>query len=197
MYHRFLVSMAALVGVCMGAAAQQPPADPPSEGGWEMNGWERSVTFRGLGRDDINYTMYTLHTTATEKPGVMFSCSDEYGLNVLYSFEGVDFIELLHGKRASRLRSIPVYLWVGDYAFDLAFYNVRRRDRVLANQKASQAAVAMGALLQDLPIRIKATNYFDETLDLPPLDGEVGRFIDVCQKAAELAETVRKSKSGK
>lgn len=197
MHRRFLVSLAAFVGACMGANAQQSSAEASSQSGWAMNGWERSVTFRGSGRDDINYTMYTLHTTAADKPGVMFSCSDDFGLNVLYSFEGVDFIELLHGKRASRLRSIPVYLWVGDYAFDLAFYNVRRRDRVLANQKASQAAIAMGALLQDLPIRIKATNYFDETLDLPPLDEEVGRFISVCEKAAELAETVRKAEAGK
>ena len=165
--------------------------------GWEAQSWDRTITWRGSARDDINYLMYTLHTTGSTKPGVMFSCSEEYGLNILYSFENIDLMELFHQNRSSNMRSIPIDVWVGSYKFDLAFYNVRRRDKVFANQKAAQASIAMGALLQNLPIRAKSAGYFDVTYDLPPLDEEVMVFINVCKEAESIAEKIKAATSAK
>lgn len=195
---RFIFAAVILLLAAAGLAEAEVGLAENSEGDrWETRVWDRTITFRGSGREDINYKMYSLHTTSADKPGLMFSCSDEYGLNVLYSFEGVDFIDLFQSHRASHLRSIPVHLWVGSHGFELAGYFVRRKDHVIANQTETQAAIAMGALLQDLPIRIKASGYFDETLDLPPLDEEVMRFINVCDKAAELAKTVREAEAAR
>ncbi|WP_018147242.1 hypothetical protein [Henriciella marina] len=189
--------LATAIAIACGSGFANAEDAGPAPDAWEIRSWDRTITWRGSADDDINYLMYTLHTTATDKPGVMFSCSDKYGLNVLYSFDDVDLMELFYSRRQSRLRSVPIHMWVGDYAFDLAYYNVRRHDKVIANQKASQASIAMGAFLQNLPIRLKAHNYFDVTLDLPPADQSVHRFIEVCDKASELAERVRAAEAEK
>lgn len=180
----FLAGLSFIVGI--------PPALAQ---GWEVNSWERHIKITGSSPDEFTYQMYTLHTTDTSKPGVMFSCSERYGLNVLYSFEGVDFMALFQGGESRRMRSVPVYMWMGETARDLEYYMVRRRDKVLSNQKAVQSSSAMLALLQDLPIRLKASGYFDLTYELPALDQSAADFMVVCDKAAELADKVKAARS--
>ncbi|WP_182482114.1 hypothetical protein [Henriciella barbarensis] len=171
-----------------GAAIAQETA----EEGWQANSWKRQITYNGGKARDLTYDLYTLHTTATDKPGLMFSCSEEYGMNVLYSFDAVDLLSLFtEPQQSRRLRSIPMWVWTGNYRNDSAYYMVRRSDKVLANQKPIQSAIAMGAILQGLPIRIKSGGYFDVTLPLPPLDEEVMAFVENCEKASEIADEVK------
>lgn len=166
--------------------------------GWQANSWERQVTYNGGKARDLTYEMYTLHTTATDKPGIMFSCSEDYGMNVLYSFEPVDLLSLFtEPQQSRRLRSIPIWVWTGNYKNDSDYYMVRRSDKVLANQKPIQSAIAMGAILQGLPIRIKSGGYFDVTLPLPPLDEEVMSFVANCEKASDIADKVKAATAAK
>ena len=177
------------------AAISITGAGSASAEGWQLNSWERHVKITGSSPAEFTYDMFTLHTTDTSKPGLMFSCSEKYGLNVLYSFDGVDFMELLDGGTARRVRSVPIYFWIADKKLDLGYYMVRRKDKVFSNQKSGQSSSAMLALLQDVPIRAKASGYFDLTYDLPPLDEQVAQFVEVCEKAGELADLVKESRS--
>lgn len=164
--------------------------------GWEANSWKRQVTYNSGKAKDLTYDLFTLHTTATDKPGVFFTCSADYGMNVLYSFEPVDLLSLFTDPQQSRrLRSIPVWVWTGDYKHDSAYYMVRRYDKILANQKPVQSAIAMGGILQGLPIRIKAAGYFDVSLPLPPLDEEVMAFVENCDEASEIADKIKAATS--
>ncbi len=188
-----LAGCAVFAAGCGPAFAQEAASD-----GWQANSWTRQITYNSGKAKDLTYDMYTLHTTATDKPGLMFSCSEEYGMNVLYSLEPVDLLSLFtEPQQSRRLRSIPVWVWTGDYKNDSAYYMVRRYDKVLANQKPIQSAIAMGAILQDLPIRIKSAGYFDVTLPLPPLNEEVMAFVANCEKASEIADKVKAATAAK
>lgn len=159
--------------------------------GWNLQGWERTIEITGSSKDEFTYSMYTLNTTDTDKPGMMFSCSEKYGLNILYSYRGVDFIQLFTSGKSSKLRSIPVNVWVGDGKRNVEYFFVRRKDKVLSNQESSQAAAAFRALLRNQTVRIKASGMFDVTFDAPNLDGAVANFLSVCDSAQKIASDVR------
>lgn len=181
-----------LIAACAGLSLSIVFAPVASAEGWKANTWQRQIVIKGGKPESFTYTVHTLHTTAVDQPGVMFSCSDNYGLNVLYSYKPVDLLALFTEEQTLRkMRAIPVWIWTGDYKHDSSYYMVRRYDKVMANQKPVQAAIAMGGILQGLPIRIKAQNYFDVTLPLPPLDEEVMAFVDKCEKATEIADKIK------
>ncbi|WP_300378909.1 hypothetical protein [Henriciella sp.] len=160
--------------------------------GWQTDTWERHIKVTGSSPKEYKYLMHTLNTVDQTRPGLMFSCSTRHGLNIVYSFKGVDFMEVLRGGQSRRMRSIPVRLWANDKRHELDDYLVRRRDKVVSNTRSQQAAAAMRALLRDNPIRIKSFGYFDVTYNLPSLDAEAAKFLEVCPVADDIADSVKK-----
>lgn len=184
---RPFLTTAALAILALSAAAtpaDTPDAGPASAGSWELrpfNVYDNDDNKKPEAERRVKYSGVIVHTTDSGQPGALLTCSEKFGLSVMYSLKPVDFADQEYFASSNQVRTFDGRLNVeGDAPAKQSRFLVRRKLGVAQPVNADDAFKTVDALYAGKALNVDVPGFDPVDIKLPSPDKSFKEFVASC-----------------
>jgi len=189
---RFLVAASALALCAISASAtpvEGAGAADKTAASWELRPftvYDRDDYDKPIEERRLNYSGVIVHTVDNGKPGALLTCSEKFGLSVMFSLKPVDFSDQDYFASSRQARTFSGRLSVdGDRPKLPSRFIVRRKLGVVQSVSNEEAFTAVDALYAGQTMSLEVPGFDPVNIDLPPPDGSFRTFVADCPAFAK------------
>lgn len=189
---RFLVAASAMALCAISASAT------PAEGSgaaddksahWDLRPftvYDRNDIDKPVQERRISYSGVIVHTVDNSQPGALLTCSEKFGLSVMFSLKPVDFSDEDYFASSRQARTFNGSLSVEGARPQLpSRFVVRRKLGVVQSVSSEEAYTAVDALYAGQVMTLEVPGFDPVNIDLPPPDSSLRAFVADCPTFAK------------
>lgn len=189
---RFFVAASAMALCAISASAT--PIEGSGTADNKTANWELRP-FTVYDRDDfdkpvqerrISYSGVIVHTVDNSQRGALLTCSEKFGLSVMFSLKPVDFSDQDYFASSRQARTFSGRLSVeGGLPQPPSRFIVRRKLGVVQSVSSEEAFTAVDALYAGQTMSVEVPGFDPVSIDLPPPDSSFRTFVADCPAFAK------------
>lgn len=184
---RAFLSTAALAILALtttATAAETTDAVAAGNTGWELrpfNVYDGDDDDKPEAERRVKYSGVIVHTTDASQPGALLTCSEKFGLSVMYSLKPVDFADQDYFTSSKQVRAFNGRLSVeGDRAEKMSRFLVRRKLGVAQPVNPDDAFKTVDALYAGKALNVDVPGFDPVDIKLPTPDKTFQDFVASC-----------------
>ncbi|MBI1254212.1 MAG: hypothetical protein GC196_07715 [Hyphomonas sp.] len=189
---RFLVA-ASVLALCATSASATPVegsgAADKQAASWELRPftvYDRDDYDKPIEERQLNYSGVIVYTVDNGKPGALLTCSEKFGLSVMFSLKPVDFSDQDYFASSRQARTFSGRLSIdGDRPKLPSRFIVRRKLGVVQSVSKEEAFTAVDALYAGQTMSLEVPGFDPVNIDLPPPDSSFRTFVADCPAFAK------------
>ncbi len=177
-------ALAILAFTATATAAETTDAVAAGNSGWELrpfNVYDRDDDDKPEAERRVKYSGVIVHTTDASQPGALLTCSEKFGLSVMYSLKPVDFADQEYFGSSNQVRTFDGRLNVeGDVPAKQSRFLVRRKLGVAQPVNADDAFKTVDALYAGKALNVDVPGFDPVDIKLPSPDKSFKEFVASC-----------------
>ncbi|MBA4338126.1 MAG: hypothetical protein C0421_04705 [Hyphomonas sp.] len=189
---RFLVAASAMALCAISASAtpvEGSGAADKKAANWELRPftvYDRNDIDKPVQERRISYSGVIVHTADISQPGALLTCSEKFGLSVMFSLKPVDFSDEDYFASSRQARTFNGSLSVeGEPPKLPSRFVVRRKLGVVQSVGSEEAYTAVDALYAGQSMTLEVPGFDPVNIDLPPPDSSLRAFVADCPAFAK------------
>ncbi len=189
---RFLVAASAMALCAISASAtpvEGSGANDKKAANWELRPftvYDRNDFDKPVQERRISYSGVIVHTVDNSQRGALLTCSEKFGLSVMFSLKPVDFSDQDYFASSRQARTFNGRLSVEGEPPQLpSRFVVRRKLGVAQSVSSEEAFTAVDALYAGQTLSLEVPGFDAVSIDLPAPDSSFRTFVADCPAFAK------------